>query len=172
MAFPEDTDFTAPSYRQSRGSIIAELSTLALFTLILQIGIGILVILYALPAFLATILLLPLLEDAIPTMSLWGYLIVWAILPIVGVLQLRAGYKLYKRRPNTVDGAKIVNIAAMLLLGIDTVISALEGSLLAYPEVAMYFTIAVVVFILLNMSSIRDELEPDDYQKPMQSFYG
>jgi hypothetical protein len=172
MAFPEDTDFTTPSFQPAKGSSITQLGSLTLLTLILQIGIGVLVILYALPSFITTLILFPLFVEAMPVISLWGYLIVWGILPIVGLLQLRAGYRFYKRKPDTINEAKIVNIAAMLLLGIDTVISAFEGNLLAYPEVALYFAVTIVLFIFLNMETIKNELEGSVSRQSEYPFYG
>lgn len=161
LEFPEDSDSTAYGSRARESVPITQLKSSTLLTILLQLGIGLLVMLYCVPSFLATILVFSVFPDTMTIISLWIYMVVWALLSVVCVFQIRAGYRFYKRRPDTLFEARMINIAAMLLLGIDTIISAFEGSLLAYPDVAVYFAANVVLFALLSQQSIIDELESE-----------
>ena len=92
LAFPDDSDQSSTWTKPPQGSSIMQLESSTLFALILQIGVGILAIIYAVPGLIglvafASILQINLLSD----LSTTGYLIVWAILPVIGVLQIWTG---------------------------------------------------------------------------------
>ena len=172
MAFPEDTDYTAPRVQSLQGSSIMQFQSSTLLSLILQIGLGILAITYALPAAISMILIASLFGiNPLTNIATFGYMIAWATLPIVGVFQIRAGYRFYKRRPDTINFAKQIDIVAIILFGVDTIISASENLLIPYPEVALYLAANILLVILLNMQSIRDELEPKNDAQSTYQFY-
>ncbi len=172
MAFPEDTDYPPTRTVEPKGSSIMQLESSTLFALILQIGVGILAIIYAVPGFFAMVALgsilgFNLFSDLLTT----GYLIVWAILPFIGFLQIWTGYRFYKRIPDTLSRAKLFDVIAVALFGIDIVISAYESLLFPYPEVIMYFAANILLLILLNMKSVQDELEQRDHTQSGYQFY-
>ena len=79
-------------------------------------------------------------------------MIVWGILPIVGIVQVYFGYRLYKKIPETIGKAIIIDVFAIILFGIDIVISFFEGILIPYPDVIGYFGVNILLVILLNMA--------------------
>jgi len=172
LAFPEDTDYKPIESRQSKGSSIMQLESLALLALLLQLGLGILAIMYATPGFLSLIIFATLLGIVpLSDLATFGYMIAWAILPIAGILQLRAGYKFYKRTPNTITSAKQINILAIVLFGTDTIISAFEGLLLPYPEVALYLAANIFLVYLLSVKKVQDGLNPGVYIQSEYQLY-
>jgi len=172
LAFPDDSDQSPTWTKPSKGSSIMQMESSTLFALILQFGLGILAITYAVPGFVAMVMLGSILEiNLFSDLLTTGYLIVWAILPIIGVLQIWTGYKFYKRVPDTLSRAKLFDIIAIALFGVDIVISAYESLLFPYPEVMMYFGANILLLILLNMKSVQDELEPRDYTQSGYQFY-
>jgi hypothetical protein len=172
MAFPEDTDYEAAKVESLKVTSVMDLQSSTLLTLILQIGLGILAITYALPAFITAILLASLLGvNQFVEITTLGYMVAWALLPIVGLLQIRAGYRFYKRESGTLNSAMQIDIVAIILFGIDVIISAYQNLLIPYPEVIVYLVANIVLVILLNIRTIRDELEPMNYHPSTYQLY-
>ena len=149
---PEDDSYES---RPQYASPLMNYDSASLFTLILQFISGIAALYYALPSFFTLMLFFSLITD----LSTQIFLIVWGILPIVGIVQVYCGYRLYKKKPETIGKAIIIDVFAILLFGIDIVISAFEGLLIPYPEVIAYFGMNIVLVILLNMASVRSHFE-------------
>ena len=149
---PEDDSYESqPQY----ASPLMNYDSASLFALALQVIAGISALYYALPSFITGLLFFSL----ITTFSTQIFMIVWGILPIVGIVQVYIGYRLYKKKPETIGKAIIIDVFAILLFGIDIVISFFEGLLIPYPEVIAYFGMNIVLVILLNMVSIRSQFE-------------
>lgn len=162
MAFPEDTDYPTNGTKAVRSSPIAELSSSTLFTLMLQFIVGIIALIYALPGITFAIIAFTIISWTLPLSSYYVYLIIWMLLSIVGVFQIHAGYKLYKMIPETIGSAIRFGICAIILFGIDVVISAYENILLPYPEVIMYLVANILLVVLLLSESVRKELDAPD----------
>lgn len=149
---PKDDSYES---RPQYASPLMNFDSATLFALLLQFVVGIAALYYALPSFFTGLLFLSLITD----LSTQIFMLVWGILPIVGIVQIYFGYHLYKKKPKTIGKAIITNIFAILLFGIDIVISAFEGLLIPYPEVILYFGMNFLLVILLNMASVRTQFE-------------
>ncbi|MFW9927160.1 MAG: hypothetical protein ACFFDM_10390 [Candidatus Thorarchaeota archaeon] len=136
-------------------SPLMNFQSMTLLTVVLQFIAGVVALYYALPGFITILLILSYITD----ISTQIYMIVWGILPIVGIVQIYFGYRLYKKEAGTIGKALIADAIAVVLFGVDIVISAFEGLLFPYPEVIGYFAMNVVLLILLNMTSVRNDLE-------------
>ena len=158
MAFPEDTGYSPAGPKAVRKSSITELESSTLFALILQIGGGFLALYYALPSLILTPLLLAVIPGIVSQSAYYGFLIVWMLLSIMAVLQIYAGYKLYKMVPNAISRAMKIDVIVIILYGIDAFISALENILIAYPTVLVYLAANVLLVYLLNLHSVQSEL--------------
>lgn len=152
MAFIEDNEPSEP--RQQYASPLMNYDTGVLAALILQFVSGGAALYYAVPGLITGLLLF----SFITTLTLQIYMIVWGILPIVGIVQIYFGYRLYKKSPGIIKKAVFVNVFAILLFGVDIVISGFENLLFAYPEVLLYFGMNILLVILLNMESIRSQI--------------
>ncbi|MFW9870011.1 MAG: hypothetical protein ACFFFO_12875 [Candidatus Thorarchaeota archaeon] len=150
MAIEDEPYEPQPQY----ASPLMNFETMTLFTVVLQIIAGLVALYYAVPGFITILLFASYIVD----LSTQIYTIVWGILPIIGIMQLYFGYRLYKKKSGTVGKALIIDMIAMLLFGIDIVISAFEGLLIPYPEVIGYFAMNVALLVLLNMGSVRKDL--------------
>ena len=139
----------------------------ALFALVLQFGVGFVALYYALIGFIFAVLFSTIF---IWTSSTLVFIVVWGILSIVGIVQSYFGYRLYKRIPGAIRTAIIVNVVAVILYGIDIVASVIDNILLPYPEVLLYFGLNVLLVILLNMSSVRNQLESDSDSQQSEYF--
>jgi hypothetical protein len=149
---PEDDSYeSSPQY----ASPLMNYDSASLLTLALQFIAGIVALYYALPNFITGLLLLSLITN----LSTQMFMIVWGILPIVGIVQLYFGFRLYKKKTETIGKAIIIDVFAILLFGIDIVISFFEGLLITYPEVIAYFVMNILLVILLNMASVRTQFE-------------
>jgi len=157
LAFPEDDE----SYGQPRPQYAAPLmnfSSVALLALILQIGAGIIALNYTAPG----IVLYITLSSAIAWESYeLAFISVWSCLLVVGIIQIYFGYRLYKKTPGIFSRVFTINILAVALYGVDIVISFFNNLLFPYPDVIVYFGVNILLVILLNMSSIRDQLAPE-----------
>ncbi|MFW9795058.1 MAG: hypothetical protein ACFFEE_12190, partial [Candidatus Thorarchaeota archaeon] len=76
MAWPEDDEPYQPQKPQY-ASPLMKYDTYSLFALVLQFGIGVIAIYYALPGFITTILLISYVAD----LNTQIFMIVWGILP-------------------------------------------------------------------------------------------
>ncbi len=173
MAFPEDTNYFPAGPKAVRRSSITELESSTLFALILQIGGGVLALYYALPS----VILAPFLSGVFPWIvsqsSYYGFLVVWALLSIMAVLQIYLGYKLYKMVPDTISRAIRIDVVVIILYGIDAFISAYENILIAYPTVLIYLAANVLLVYLLNLQSVRNELGGSEkLESEYQSYSG
>ncbi len=173
MAFPEDTDYPLPGPEAVRKRSITEYESSTLLALMLQIGLGALALLYALPNVISAPTLFPVLSEFITMSSFYVYLVVWALLSIMGVLQLHAGYKLYKMIPGTISRVIWIDVTVIVLFGVDALISAYENILIAAPAVLVYLAANVVLVVLLNLQSVRNELGGSEQpQSEYQSYSG
>ncbi len=149
---PEDDSYESqPQY----ASPLMNFDSATLFAMLLQFVVGIAALYYALPNFIAGMLLFSLITD----LSSQIFIIVWGILPIIGIVQIYFGYRLYKKKPETIGKAIIIDVFAILLFGIDIVISFFEDLLISYPEVIAFFAMNIGLVILLNMASVRSQFE-------------
>lgn len=173
MAFPEDSDQSSWT-KPPQGSSLMQLESLTLFALILQFGVGILALMYALPGFFVMVAFGPILGfNPLTDLTTTGYFIVWGILPVIGILQIWTGYRFYKRIPETLSRAKLFDVIAIALFGIDIIISAYESLLFPFPQVIIYCAANILLLVLLNMKSVQDELAPRSYtQSGYQYFSG
>ena len=145
-------------------SPLMNLEGMALVGLILQFVSGAVNLYYSVPAILSVFAFYGGIPPVIDPLE-YVFIVEWMILPFIGLVQVYAGLRIYKKDPTWLSRAIILNILASILLLADIIASQSMGILFIFPEVLGYFVINVITIFLLRDPKTKSKLLGEAYQR-------